>query len=359
MTSALLLAGSLLLSQDGSGISQWTFRDQAKTFDRFKIQIRQGELVPPKKAPRKDWEYRFLSAGYAQLEPEVEQHELRFRIYGQVRENPDLGPLVGRHLLKLWEINFDELRIDHADAYGRVVDVYLSNEGKAGGEQMFAVDHPLPDGRRPKVNAIFIYQLETFTNFVEMARELSHEYGHATLPAVGGFKQPENWANGELGERLYLRRLRKGAEAQRYEQVDMMGATVPDLKKYEQTKIDPLIDRVALGGPEATPFQAMNQQSMEYYLAMTLWAEDLFPDATFRRMILLGGATPKEAAVTLVDEAQQYEGPLEVPERFKGRSIWIPVGNASLSGAKPLATRQGWVRVAYTGQKLAVKPRQK
>lgn len=134
-------------------------------------------------------------------------------------------------------------------------------------------------------------------------------------------------------------------EAGTYRQMDTMGARVSDLKAYEARRLDPLIQRVAIGGPEAAPFAAMDSKSMDYYLGMTLWAEDLFPDSVFRRMLLLGGATPKEAAATVIAEAETYTGPLEIPATMAGKAVWIPVGRASLKGATILQKKLGWVQV--------------
>lgn len=84
-------------------------------------------------------------------------------------------------------------------------DVWLCRNGEAGGEQWD--------------RNIYFYDLDAKRSSIEWIREIIHEYSHLALPPIGGYKAPEYWANGYLGERLIIRWLQKDpdgpAEVQR------------------------------------------------------------------------------------------------------------------------------------------------
>jgi hypothetical protein len=72
-----------------------------------------------------------------------------------------------------------------------IVDIWLCEGGEAGGEQV---------GRN-----IYIYQIEKGREEVELIREVAHEWGHHIIPPIGPYEEPEEWANGCIGERLLLK----------------------------------------------------------------------------------------------------------------------------------------------------------
>lgn len=48
----------------------------------------------------------------------------------------------------------------------------------------------------------------------EWLRELAHEYGHIALPGIGGFTRTDDpWADGELGELLFIKWLAASGES--------------------------------------------------------------------------------------------------------------------------------------------------
>jgi len=74
-----------------------------------------------------------------------------------------------------------------------IVDIWLCEGGGAGGEQV---------GRN-----IYFYQIEKGREEVELIREVAHEWGHHIIPPIGPYEEPEEWANGYIGERLLLKLL--------------------------------------------------------------------------------------------------------------------------------------------------------
>ena len=136
--------------------------------------------VAAEKCPKYGWEYPFLARAYV---PRAGAQSLAFEIRAQSAAALPLLKRSGVMLLRLWQMCSEKLGIDHPIRYGSVVHVYLAEGGKAGGEQAVI----------GKKSCIYIYHVEDFTNPVEMAREIAHEYGHAIIPAIGGFRSPEDW----------------------------------------------------------------------------------------------------------------------------------------------------------------------
>jgi hypothetical protein len=113
--------------------------------------------------------------------------------------------------------------------------VWLCRSGEAGGEQW---------GRN-----IYFYDLDLPRSSIEWIREIVHEYSHLALPPIGGYKAPEYWANGYLGERLIIRwfqRIPDGPAMVEHAWGDFSGAAnfdrlliTPALALYQKAPSDP------------------------------------------------------------------------------------------------------------------------
>ncbi|HWA83086.1 MAG TPA: hypothetical protein VG820_06635, partial [Fimbriimonadaceae bacterium] len=66
---------------------------------------------------------------------------------------------------------------------------------------------------------------------------------------IGGFKQPEVWADGYLGEKLFLKWLKNDIAAGRLTSDDAMGAGLDKLSAWVAKNVDPLIDQAAYQEP--------------------------------------------------------------------------------------------------------------
>src|SRR5205807_841719 len=113
--------------------------------------------------------------------------------------------LVARMVLRLYNQLQRHYHPGPPKGFLGIVDVYLCWGGTPGGEQRFDIEKVGKPPRQIDVNTIYIYDLASFKDPVEMAREVAHEYGHAVLPPVGGFGEPEDWGNGDAGERVFMR----------------------------------------------------------------------------------------------------------------------------------------------------------
>ena len=189
------------------------------------------------------------------------------------------------------------------DANGRT-HVWLVTEGAAGAEQW--QEH------------LFFYELSRPRSNLEWTREAAHEYGHACLPGTGGFREPEGWADGELGERLLLRWLLEGnrgqgtgskvqgtgtgsagtgAEAAPGSGGEPTASTVPatgldalelkasGLEAYMARYVEPLVTEIAEHGWIPSRLAKRDREAMEHVMGLALWAEEAHGTPFLRSML--------------------------------------------------------------------------
>lgn len=356
MLAALLVAISLAGSTE-KRIDTVDYLDSTTGRDRFAYtQILGDPLDPPKLSPKKypprneKWEFPWLTSGFVQADQG--QYVLRFRVFSQDRKPSDAASKVARMSLRLWEQLVMQLGSDHQDVQrGRnFVDIYLAWGGVAGGEQAFVEDVEFDSSsKRPivtKANAITIYDIDSFKKPVEMARELAHEYGHATIPPVGGFETPEDWANGYLGEKLYMRWLRDAMVDGTVSSDDVMGARVTEVDEWVGKNVTPLVIEASTSPPDMKLLGGKGQKAMDSFIGLVLYADSVLPQRTFARSIRLIGsdkATDYPNAMVLAVAERSFD--LEIPMALRGRAIWFPLGNAKVKNAKVLAKSGPWVKL--------------
>ncbi len=287
----------------------------------MKFKNAEGEMVP--------YKFPFLIAGYGRLGPNDPQFNMKFRIFSQDRKtHEELSPKVVRMLLQIWDLNMRRLQIDHSKAFnGQIVDVYLCWGGTPGGEQRF--DYDTDGGRETRVNTIYIYDLPSFKDPVEMAREVAHEYGHATLPPIGGFKSPEDWANGYLGEKLYLKWLRDELKANKIGTDDTMGTTLPVLNDWVRKNVDPLIKQAVENGPRPSLMKGTGPNAMDATNGLILYMSELMPyDILFQSLKNFGGDVTAGGYLNALRDAvvNAERVPLRIDAKWKNIAFWVPTG---------------------------------
>jgi hypothetical protein len=296
---------------------------------RFMVRVMEAKLTTPKVSPQHGWTFEWLTAAYARPNVETPDYKLRFRVYSQYRRSEgDVAPWIARMLLRLWDFNYQRLRRDHGSrSHLGIVDIYLCFGGKAGGEQRF--DQDVEAGTSRAVNTIYIYDVRSYTQPLEMAREVAHEYGHATLPAIGPLTGAhEEWINGDLGERLYLYWLAEETRRGNLGPEDAMGATPAQLDEYVRKRVSPGVARVAANGPDRKAIKGGAKAAVEAFLDLAMYAAAVLPEGVLRRALdLLNGTEPRrlEPAILLaVEELGSWEPSL--PTGWQGDGIWLPIG---------------------------------
>lgn len=323
----------------------------------IKVSVRDTILDPEKLSPKlfndNPYHFFFLSTGFGNT-GEKGVMSLRVRVYTEDQKF-NKGPQVARMAMQIWDRAFHRLKLDSpANINGGIVDFFMCFGGKAGGEQLF--DKEVVPGRISTidVNTIYIYHTMTFNEPMEMAREVAHEYGHAILPHIGGFEQPEKWADGYLGEKLFLTWLKDDMIAGKLTPEDAMGANISLLSAWVAKNVDPLVQIAALQYPDPKSINE-TKSGMDSFLGLAMYVEETCPPAVFLRSLNYTADAHKDAPglptdypANVVLAASEVESlTISIPEKiYEGKKpIWIPLGKGSCPSLKILAKKEGWAQV--------------
>lgn len=321
------------------------------------IQVRSTILDPPKRSPLNGWEFPHVAAGFTRDSVE-KNYNLRIQVYDQFASGKT--DMAVRMLLRLWDFNRQRLNLDHDAQYHlRTVQVYLAFGGKPGAEQKFMEDPEVLDGFNApvKVNNIYVYAITTLEDPLEFARELAHEYGHAILPPLGnGFEEPEPWANGDVGERIYLMWLLDSMKAGKIGPADVMGASQELLQAYYEKVTLPDLKRVGTKGPDMAVLKKRDQASYDELLGLSSYVASLMPNKMFGRSIVLPDSPEPESYHDAVIEAasEKPEWEVTIPDGLGGMAIWVPLHKGRVEGAKELRREGDWVKIQPTGGKIKI-----
>ena len=358
----MLLAGLVALAMWPQGPSPQTndykmayLGDPSLPGTHLMYMVRLNRLEPPKYSPKKfgqdpePYEFDYEIDGYGKKSDADTKLDLRFRVFSQDRkEEGDVSPMAAQMLLHLWDLNYKKFKFDHLELYRNVVDVYLCWGGSPGGEQRMDIDW---DAEKPprqvKADTVYIYDLSSFTNPIEMAREVAHEYGHAVLTPVGGFVLPEDWGNGQLGEKIFLRWCRNEMAAGRLQPYDVMGATLPMLNAWLKKNVDPLILQNAENGPQYGLLEGQGQASMDAFTGLVCYADSVLGDQVAGMSLkLMASSSAKDYPAALLQACEQRERVVvETPEILKGKDLWVPLGKGRITGATILKKVGDWALI--------------
>ncbi|MCW5934114.1 MAG: hypothetical protein KIT45_07415 [Fimbriimonadia bacterium] len=297
-------------------------------------------LPSPVLDPLHRWSFPFRVQGFAAEFSSRGQPELRISVYTQKQAHFPLAVKACRLLLRCYELSLTRLQRDHPLRYDRLLQVFLSLEGKAGAEQ--------------QQNALYIYQVDPSLPPIEWARELSHEYGHWIVPPINSFREPEAWANGDLGERLFLKWLMETRTARReLTDEETCGATIQDLRAYHDRKTAPLIQRMTKEGLNQSRWRSRAKPGFEEYLALALYTESVYGhERLARAMNLAGGVEPDDFLKGLQEsltEQNRLTTRLEGTETYLfmpgGTQRWKLLEPTNLR-VTPDLKRPDWIRVS-------------
>jgi len=315
-----------------------------------------------KTSPKHEWDFQFVTSGSV-MRPKTDQFNLRMRIFSQFRkENPaeDIALHMIRTMLRLYDMNYHRLGLEHPASFLNKVDVYLCFGGEAGGEQVFGIDPFETDeqNRPTRANTIYIYQITSLTDKLEQLREISHEYGHATLPPVGGYSKPESWASGDVGERIYLRWLRDLLASGKGSLLDTMGATKEQLDAYIGLKVTPMVINFAKLGPQKERLALKDEAGYNAFVEMNVYAASILPPAVIGRAFRLMGG-PRATALDQLQKfgeaaAEVRSLPITIPPELKGKTMWVPLNKGKLTGGKVLGMRGEWAKVQPTAASMTI-----
>jgi hypothetical protein len=305
--------------------------------------------------PPKPIEFDYHTDAFTHLVGDPGFYHARFEIYSEnSTRNKSFGKDAAYQLLVMHELLVKRLHLDHKEDVNEfTVDVYLCEGGTAGGEQLFQVD---PQTNR-SADTIFIYDVAHFDGPMEKARELAHEYGHAVIPAIGGFKAPEYWANGYLGEKLFLRWGLEGMHKGELGEMDFMGVSQVMLEYWVSHNVTPLERDAATRNPTSPLYGEKNKAAMGAFEGLALWCDTIMPPKMFSRsLVLIGSTQASDYPESCVAAAEENTYKPAIPGYLKGQAVWIPIGHGKVTGGTVLQTRLGWAQVKPTGDLTVVEP---
>jgi len=198
-----------------------------------------------------------VAAGYSQ----------RFIIYGAAQESKPEMVRAARLLLMLWDEERVRMHHDHTPDEP-TVHVWLCEQPGAGLS-------PDTGGEQFK-SEIYVYDVLRGRRPIEWAREVAHEYGHYALPGISGFRAPEEWANGVLGERLYLNWISDDIRAGKIPVSSMPYVTTAELNEYVAKQVTPLIHRVDSRGAIGLDLARRDAEGMDNYVALALYIDHFY-----------------------------------------------------------------------------------
>lgn len=324
------------------------------------LSARSEKLKSPKRSPLNGWVFEHVTSGYARDKTD-EGFNIRFRIFAMYR--PDVNDptdYVARMMLRLWDFNRQRLNRDHSDfIHLRAVDVYLVTGGGQGAEHQFMEDpYEMDEFNRPaRANTIYVYSVQSLDDNLEFARLLAHEYGHATLPGIGGYSKPEGWANGDIGERVYMTWMLQGMRADKLGPADAMHATADQLEAYYNKTVLPDLTRVATKGPNLERLGRRDESGYAELLGLASYCATMMPHKMFGRAIALTATPDAEGFLKGVVEAaaEQAEWKVTMPDGLKGNTpIWVPLQAGTINGATELQRRGDWVKIQPTTNSVTV-----
>jgi hypothetical protein len=224
----------------------------------------------------------------------VERYIRRFAVHAADRDTLPLTKRTARLLLLLYGENHARLHFDHP--YNETVDVWLSRQSIPAGAGMDAA------GEQFK-NQIYLYNIAATRPPAEWAREIAHEFGHYALPGVSGFREPEEWANGVLGERLFLKWLHEDLRAALLKPDDIPFVTPLELGDYIGKQVTPLIRRIAFAHDsyDAAPLSRTDAVAMDNYTALALYLDTVYGSPMLLNALQYTEPKPGSTFVTAPD----------------------------------------------------------
>ena len=197
----------------------------------------------------------------------IVRYTRRFLVHAPDADSLPLAKRTAKLLLLLHGENRQRLGYEHP-MRTPCLDVWLSRQAGAG------LDADI--GGEQFGSQIYLYSIFTERAPIEWAREIAHEYGHYALPGVTGFTEPEAWANGVLGERLFLKWLREDSLRDWLKSADIPFITAAQLADYFERQIAPLISKIALNGPNLKRLAQKDAAGMDAFIGLALACDSLY-----------------------------------------------------------------------------------
>ena len=217
--------------------------------------------------------------------------EQRFTVFYLTKADEPFARLIGSVMARLYWLGVDYL--GRSTGRGGMTSVWLSREGMPGAEEV--------DGN------LWLYAIDTPRAPAEWVRELAHEYGHAILPELGPFVKPERWANGYLGERLFLKWMLADNQQQ-----DVWTEPI-DGTAYVANQVAPLRERFLTEGPDAPATEQLDEAGMNYLVGELLALEAMHGPTLMRGIMSRIGSPAVKGLPVIIAAAIRALKPARLP----------------------------------------------
>lgn len=236
--------------------------------------------------------------------------ERRFVVRAQKRDRMPLVRRASTFLLRCCDYAIDRLNRDFVIAGSRELNVYFCNEGRPGGEHFR--------------NNIYLFRADDSVAPIDWAREIAHEFGHAAVPPINSFTEPEAWANGDVGERLFLEWLLEDLKSGRLSPDDAMRCAPGDLERYLDRHKKPLVDRLLANGLDVRKYRSRSAEGYFEYVAFACYLERVYGAALLARSMALAGGVEPEHFLKGATEAINESDDLTVTMRKQSQMLFLP-----------------------------------
>jgi hypothetical protein len=225
----------------------------------------------------------------------------RFVVYAPDKDSLPTAKRVARLLLLLYGLNRERMKFDHF-RNAPTVEVWLTRNAGAGLDTNVA-------GEQFK-NQIYIYNLYAERRPVEWMREVAHEYGHYALPYISGFTAPEDWGNGVLGERLFVKWIADGLHDGRLKPESVPFASPEEIESYVSKQVTPLIRRFARDGVEARTLAKRDAGGMDTFTGFALYIDAVYGSEPLRMAFAYMSSSQGNTFITSSDFLRGAEASL-------------------------------------------------
>ena len=266
---------------------------------------------------------------------------IRFQIRHDAEKDGDLAQRLGRIGGLVAEASDRLLKYTNRARYP--VAVRLSRSGTAGAEQW--------------ANAITFWRVDVPRASLEWARQMAHEWGHASLPGLTGYTEPEAWTNGDTGERIYLSTLHEWGWLKAWD-------PAIDVKVYIENRLSAPVRRWAKTGPVQALIGSRGAEGYGHAVDTALYVNAVYGPWILARTLdrmqsnRLDGfleslkAVLEESPNAVAVRPKDIQGllPICIPKgglhTLEGRNV--RVNGRSVS--QPVTLKAGWPRVDWQGE---------
>jgi hypothetical protein len=216
------------------------------------------EAFPAPEEQRRDrvhgWAFPLTDYGYV-WEPASARWVMKVRAHRGPQASARLAEQALAAALCLYWVAREYLYCDPTRPQGGPIDLWLASEGQPGA--------------RANGRSLYLYSVGTERTPAEWLREVAHEYGHLSLPGIGGFTQTNDpWADGDLGELLFIKWLAANGDGSSA----LLPWSAKEAEAEARARRDLLIAQ-ARGRPDAARLRSADAKARDYFLGLALRVE--------------------------------------------------------------------------------------